>query len=168
MDIKQMRKALRKAGVDEPKANADVMPAFYEMLRQDEARIGNEKGGKPEPVIGPSIEPEKSNENIEAPIAPVTEPVIELVSTNLWTYVGSGDEPPYMINFMGMQKFVRGQATKVSPDVVEKIKNHICFVKGSVDMDAMFKNDEKEKELVNKKREVDIQIQARIDRVNKS
>jgi len=165
MDIKQMRKALRKAGVDEPGKNADVMPAYYEMLKKNEPVPDNET------VEGPVKEEfsDPASNVIEDTIEVAgSSPVIELVSTNLWTYVGSGDEPPYMINFMGMQKFVRGQATKVRPEVVEKIKNHICFVKGSVDMDAMFKNDEKEKELVNKKREVDIQIQARIDRVNKS
>ena len=115
-----MRKAL---GKDAPEADADVMPAYYAMLKK------KEKAKTPEPVVGPSIEPE-----IDSHVAPataplidvesktfatVTAPIVELVSTNIWTYIGSGDEPPYMINFMSKQRFVRGDPVEVTdPDLI--------------------------------------------------
>jgi len=188
MDIKDMRKALRDAGQPVPRSNADVMPAYYAMLKDNEARIGNEtfpgiEKEHPLNVIENSahVEVETSAEipeielkdtvlNLENPGFPLSknQSIVKLASTNIYTYIGSGDEPPHMINFMGMQKFIRGQAVEVkNPVVIDKINSHRCFVKGKVDQEKLFESDEKEKARADEQRNIDQQTQARIDRVNK-
>lgn len=85
---------------------------------------------------------------------------------NEYTYIGSGDEPPHMINFMGQQKFFRGDLTVVNnPDVLAKIRNHACFVKGSYDKDKLFDNDEEAKKGVEDQRLKDRQMQGAADRL---
>lgn len=86
------------------------------------------------------------------------QPIVKIASSNIYTYIGSGDEPPHMINFMGMQKFVRGIPVEVSPEVAKKIKNNRSFVKGKYDMELAFENDQNEKEKADKRRELDRQI----------
>lgn len=55
-----------------------------------------------------------------------------------YTYVGAGTDIPDVIKFMGLQEFVRGEETAVTnPRVLEKIKDHPCFVKGAADRKAM-------------------------------
>lgn len=64
----------------------------------------------------------------------------------VYTYIGGGADSPRIINFMGRQKFVRGQATKVTePALLEKLKGHPTFVEGEADEETLFKIDEEGK-----------------------
>ena len=56
-------------------------------------------------------------------------------------YVGYGDEPPHMIDFLGVQRMVRGQKypiSEINPSALEKMQGHRCFVFGDFDSDDMF------------------------------
>lgn len=87
------------------------------------------------------------------------------LSTNQWTYIGAGDSPPHLIKFMGIQVFMRGQPTTVTdPLVLEKIKNNHCFVKGEIDKEEMYANDELEKKRAEKRREEDLKLQIEVER----
>lgn len=158
MEIKKMRQVLRDAEQPVPRSNADVMPAYYDYLNS---------------LKGEDAEPQESNviegsAHVDAEV-PAVSPVVKLVADNIYTYIGSGDEPPHMINFMGLQKFIRGQAVEVTnPVVIGKIGSHRCFVKGKIDQEKLFENDEKEKIRADEQRKTDQQTQAMIDRVNKS
>jgi hypothetical protein len=77
-----------------------------------------------------------------------------------YTYIGSGDEPPQITNFMGLQVFLRGQETEVTnPVVLEKIKHHPCFVAGPVDPAKLIENDQLAKKIAQGQRTRDSQIQ---------
>jgi hypothetical protein len=83
----------------------------------------------------------------------VEAPVIEEVEEEVWTYVGSGHEPPQVTNFMGRQVFMRGHPVKVTdPLVLMKIKNHRCFVKGTIKGEKLIEQDQKEKAIFEQKR----------------
>ena len=48
-----------------------------------------------------------------------------------YTYIGGGENSPSVINFMGLQKFVRGELTEVTdPAVLAKLSGVTTFVKG--------------------------------------
>lgn len=148
MDTKEMRQKLREAGHHVPRSNEETIEAY------------NKAFGAEDTQCGPSeATPVKEVESAQ---------VIKLVSTNLWTYIGAGDTPPHMINFMGMQKFIRGQAVEVThPDVLEKIKHNPCFVKGKVDQEILFKRDEEARERVEKQRFEDLKLQIEMERRNR-
>lgn len=81
-------------------------------------------------------------------------------SENIYTYIGAGHEPPSVIKFMGIQSFIRGKATVVTnPTVLEKIKNHPCFVKGEVEADELVERDSEADRRVEEQRQKDIQTQ---------
>lgn len=93
---------------------------------------------------------------------------IKLVQKNIYTYVGSGDTPPHMTKFMGIQVFVRGQPTEVTdPLILSKITTHSCFVKGEANLDLMHENDEKERKLAEHQVEEDQKTQIAVDRQNR-
>lgn len=99
----------------------------------------------------------------EAPEKPLT----IVPSENEYTYVGSGETPPHMIKFMGIQVFSRGQLTKVTnPEVLAKIKNNQSFVKGAVSQDDLYDADMKAKEKADLQREEDVKTQIHFDRQN--
>ena len=131
-----MRQELREAGKHVPRSNKDTEEAYSKMTCGE--------------VL--AIPPIKSKEECS------TETVVKLVSSNIYTYVGAGDTPPHMINFMGMQNFIRGQATEVTNQtVLDKIKTNPCFKKGKVNMDELFEKDKIEKnkaEEQNKKNQI--------------
>jgi hypothetical protein len=159
MKTADMRQALRDKGIPVRRSNEDVQADYNEMKKKEtEEQQGIEKLTEGQVKLL-----SEAKKELDAEIPP-----IRLASTNEWTYIGAGDEPPHMINFMGMQKFVRGQATSVSnPLVIEKIKSHRCFVKGSVDPEVLFTNDEKAKKEVELKREEDVKIQIMAERANR-
>lgn len=144
MEPKEMRVKLKEAGVTCPVSNADVVKKFNEAF-------------SPNIMVGP---PPQDME--------VIAPVVKLVSSNIYTYIGSGDEPPHMINFMGLQNFVRGTAIEVTnPDVIAKIQNNPSFVKGEYDSDLMFESDEKEKKRAGEQRKSDAKIEALMVKANR-
>lgn len=84
-----------------------------------------------------------------------------------WTYVGFGDTPPHMVNFMGMQVFVRGQPVMVTDErVLAKIDNR-CFVRGKANMEEAYASDELAAKRVQKQREEDVKTQIIVDRANR-
>lgn len=100
------------------------------------------------------------NEKFPEDAQEVTEVVKPVKSENVYTYIGSGHEPPSVIKFMGIQSFIRGKSTVVTnPVVLEKIKNHPCFVKGEVEADELVERDSKEDKRVEEQRQKDIQTQ---------
>jgi hypothetical protein len=146
MNTKKMREELREAGKPVPRSNKDLEIAYAEF-----------KGM----VTGNGV-PEQEPKG-------VIKPVVKLVSSNIYTYIGAGDEPPHMINFMGLQNFVRGQPTEVNnPEVIEKVSHHACFVKGEADTELMFKNDELEKKKADEQRHIDACTQIEAERGNKA
>ena len=85
-----------------------------------------------------------------------------------YTYVGSGDTPPHMIKFMGIQNFVRGQPVFVTDArVLAKIGTNRSFVKGKADMEEAFKQDELAAKRAEKQREEDTKIQIMVERANR-
>jgi len=143
MEVKQMREVLKDAGVNPvPRSNKDVIALYNQKFSQTD---------------------------IEDVVEKTEEKVVSIESTGrTFTYIGSGDEPPHLINFMGMQKFVRGQATKVSnPLVLAKISNNSAFVSGKIDSDLMFTRDEAEKKKANDQREKDRVMNERCELANK-
>jgi len=94
------------------------------------------------------------------------EPIV--IQKNIYTYVGAGDEPPHMVNFMGRQKFVRGQAVEVAdPEVLAKIDKNRCFVRGEVDPEQMFASDKIEKKKADEQRKMDFATNIAAQRANR-
>lgn len=94
--------------------------------------------------------------------------VTELPVSDGWTYIGAGDEPPHMICFMGKQNFVRGQLTQVADkEVLAKLENNHCFIKGEYNMDDAFKADKAAAKVVQLKREEDVKTQIHMERANR-
>lgn len=60
-----------------------------------------------------------------------------------YTYIGGGEDSPRVINFMGKQKFVRGELTTVTdPEVLAKLDGASTFVKGKADQETLHRIDE--------------------------
>lgn len=79
----------------------------------------------------------------------------------VFTYVGGGEDSPRVINFMGMQQFVRGRATAVTnPVVLSKIRNNPTFVEGEVDEEELYAYDEKAKAEADAQRAEDRVVEA--------
>jgi len=103
----------------------------------------------------------RSNEDVEKAYLEMTVEDRPKPEGELVTYIGSGDEPPHMIDFMGRQKFVRGQSILVTdPVVLAKIPTHKCFVFGEVNQDELFKQDDLAKKRAAKQRQLDAEKQA--------
>lgn len=80
----------------------------------------------------------------------------------IYTYVGGGESSPNVIQFMGIQKFVRGKATEVTdPVVLAKLKGHPTFVEGEVEMEDLHEYDETAKTEADAQRKKDIETNAR-------
>lgn len=78
------------------------------------------------------------------------------------TYIGQGEDPPRVIDFMGQHRFIRGQVAYVKNGMLlEKICNNPCFVMGEVGMETLHENDAKAKELADEQRRADIIANAR-------
>ena len=123
MNTKDMRAALKDVVEVVPRNNEDVVALFKEKF--------------PEVIIEDAVE----------------KAVVEEVEEEVWTYVGSGHEPPQVTNFMGRQVFMRGHPVKVTdPLVLMKIKNHGCFVKGTIKGEKLIEQDQKEKTIFEQKR----------------
>lgn len=100
------------------------------------------------------------NEKFPEDVQEVTEVVKPVKSDNIYTYIGAGHEPPSVIKFMGLQSFIRGKATTITdPRVLEKVKNHRCFVKGEVEADELVDRDSSEDKRVEDQRQKDMQTQ---------
>lgn len=148
MNTKEMRQALREAGHHVPRSNKETIEAY------NKAFPAADKWSEEEVKVTEARNVESSKTN-----------VVKLASSNVFTYIGAGDTPPHMIDFMGRQKFIRGMATPVEdPVVVKAISNHKCFVKGEVDKDVMFKSDEIERKKAEEQLKKDRILQAEIER----
>ena len=144
MQPNEMRAELKEAGITCPVSNKDVIAKYNEAF--------------------PKVD---GGSEISTPTNS-TPQIVTLASTNIYTYVGVGDEPPHMINFMGLQKFIRGDATEVTDlAVIEKIQNHPCFTKGAINKDILFENDEQAKKKAQAQRDEDVKTQIAIDRINR-
>lgn len=74
----------------------------------------------------------------------------------VFTYVGGGEDSPRVINFMGMQKFVRGQATEVvDPVVLAKIAKNPTFIEGEVEQEELHTYDEEARKEADEQRRKD-------------
>lgn len=52
----------------------------------------------------------------------------------IYTYIGGGDTPPRITNFMGKQEFIIGEPTEVTdPQLLVILEKHRSFKKGEVD-----------------------------------
>jgi len=78
------------------------------------------------------------------------------------TYIGQGEDPPRVIDFMGQHRFIRGQVAYVKNGaLLEKIRNNPCFAMGEVGMETLHENDTKAKELADAQRKADAIANAR-------
>lgn len=94
--------------------------------------------------------------------APVEAPKVEKPKTNgiVYTYIGKGAESPRIVNLMGLQKFVRGQATEVThPALLEKLPGITTFVEGEADQETLHKIDEEGSAAEKEQRELDRQAE---------
>lgn len=143
MNVKEMREYLKDKVATVPRSNKDVELLYRKMN-------GLEVQEMVQDVPREAIEPKAVSTGEE------------------WTYVGWGDTPPHMIKFMGIQNFIRGTPVKVTdPRVLEKIKDNRSFVKGAVDMDKIFEQDELAAKKAQKQREEDQKIQIMVERENR-
>lgn len=85
---------------------------------------------------------------------------VEEVPENVFTYVGAGESPPTVINFMGVQEFVRGEPVLVTnEELLKKIVNNPSFVRGTVDMRTLHEGDKQAAREAAEKRKRDALIQ---------
>lgn len=182
MEVKEMREAMKIAGETVPRSNADVISAYG--LMQELGTPPVDEGPTTEEIA----EAEAENDAFEKVIADAESEMLAVTNSKVieipavvkpkfkaqtldgevYTYVGFGDTPPHMIKFMGLQNFIRGQATTVTRiDVLEKIKNHKCFVKGEVDPDVLFGNDKVAAAKAQFRRDEDMKLQIVMDRKNR-
>lgn len=96
------------------------------------------------------------------------EPTVETTDENVryFTYIGAGEGSPYVINFMGKQRFTRGQATPVSdPELLAKLDGGIAtFVEGEIEMETIHEIDSEAKNEADKKRALDLEINAKFSK----
>lgn len=142
MNTKDMRVALKDMVDVVPRNNEDVIALFKEKF--PDVQLDPEiKVAHLSPIIANG---EKWNHLYLSP-------TIEEVEEEVWTYVGSGHEPPQVTNFMGRQVFMRGYPVKVTdPLVLMKIKNHRCFIKGAIEGEKLIEQDQKETAIFEQKR----------------
>lgn len=88
---------------------------------------------------------------------------------NVFTYVGQGEDPPRVINFMGMQKFVRGVPVEVTnPMVLNKIAINPSFVQGEVDQEVLHEQDQKAAEEAEDQRVKDRALNAAVKKKHRT
>ena len=79
----------------------------------------------------------------------------------IYTYVGGGEDSPRVINFMGRQKFVRGEATEVTDqELLKKIVGNPTFVEGEVALEELHEYDEEAKKEAEAQRKKDARTNA--------
>lgn len=156
MEPKDMRVALKEAGQPVPVKNADVVEAYNAAV---------DMGLIDEPV---ETSAEETEETPEVP-EPEVKTKEKKSAGKVITYIGSGDTPPYMINFMGRQKFMRGKAVEVTdPVVLAKIKDNASFIEGELeDESVLFENDEEAAAHAKAMRDRDAEMQKEADKRNK-
>ena len=144
MNIKEKREFLKDRVTTVPRSNADVEKLYNEM-----------------------IEPAQTVEPMT--VEPVEVKPADVSASDEYTYVGYGDTPPHMINFMGLQVFMRGTPVKVTnPRVLEKVKVNRSFVKGKADINKMHEQDELAAKRAQKQREEDLKMQIEVERQNRA
>ena len=80
----------------------------------------------------------------------------------IYTYIGQGEDAPAMINFMGRQEFMIGEAVDVTNEtLLEKLKGNQSFKEGEVDRKVIIKAAQKAKEKANERRKDDKELNAR-------
>ncbi len=85
----------------------------------------------------------------------------------IYTYIGKGEDSPRVINFMGKQKFIRGQATEVTdPEVLRKVKDNPTFVEGEADQETLHEIDEQARLEAEEQRLKDARTNAAAQRKN--
>lgn len=143
MNTVEMRKALKEKGLNVPRSNESMIELYNETFKTAD-------------------EPEKVFETAEV-VSNVTK------IDELWTYVGSGVEPPHKIKFMNIQWFTRGIAEKVTdPLLLSKLNNNSSFVKGKVDdMSVYYEQEKAEADRVQKVKDEEVKIQIAMDRQNR-
>lgn len=78
-----------------------------------------------------------------------------------YTYVGGGEASPHVINFMGKQRFVRGEPVEITdPILLQKLANHPCFVDGEIDPKQLHEYDAEEAEKAAEQRKKDEKLNA--------
>jgi len=103
----------------------------------------------------------------EAP-APTEEKQVEVKKKGQkareFTYIGGGEGSPHVINFMGKQKFVRGQLTEVTdPEVLAKLDGGVStIIEGPADAELLHQIDSEAKEAADAARASDAAINARV------
>lgn len=155
MKTAEMRKVLKDAGQKVPRNNPDVEKAYQEWKISSAIVVDTDETTRDVVIEGLDIDGKPIKETIK------------LVSSNVYTYVGMGDEPPHKIKFMGVQWFTRGLPTEVDQSILEKVSKHACFRKGKVNMDEFYEKDVEEKKKADRQREEDLKLQIEIERVNR-
>lgn len=94
------------------------------------------------------------------------EPVVNEKKTKIvFTYVGGGEDSPRVINFMGRQRFVRGQPTEVTDqELLSKIRGCPTFVEGTVDEEELHDYDIKAKAEADDQRKADNKMQRLVEK----
>ena len=78
------------------------------------------------------------------------------VPENFFTYVGAGQSPPPVINFMGKEEFVRGEGKVVTnTEVLHKLRNHPCFINGVVSQKELYQRDKEASVIAEKNQQRD-------------
>jgi len=149
METKDKRAKLQEAGLSVPRSNEDVDKAFDEAVEAGMVQVDPETPAPPAPPAPPAAPPEptQSTEPVETEKTDEedydTPPMPKGEGGEVFTYVGAGTEPPFMIDFMGLQKFVRGTPERVKNEVVlKKIRHNPSFVAGIVSRKVLFANDQ--------------------------
>lgn len=161
MKTVEMRKILREAGEPVPRNNVDVKEAYHAFMENQLETPLIESDEESIKIIAESSSGDGNISKSDIKSA------IKLVSSNVYTYVGKGDEPPHRIKFMGIQWFTRGVAVEVKPEILESVSRHDCFRKGKVDMDEFYESDLKEAKKAEDQRFEDQKLQIEAERVNR-
>lgn len=142
MEVKEMRAILKELDIKVPQKNSAVVELYNKEFDANE-------------VIEEEVKNDKALKSV--------------VSDNEYTYIGQGDTPPQIIKFMGLQVFTRGVATPVTdPVVLEKVKTNSSFVKGEIDGELLYANDEAAKKKVQAIRDEDVKLDIYMQRKNRS
>ena len=141
MTPKAMRAELKENGLKTPRSNEDLLDAYIQY------KSGSE----------PKTEPKTDSK------------VLSVVpKENEYTYIGQGDTPPQMINFMGKQIFLRGEKTTViDSELIDKIKNNPSFVKGDFSREDLMESDKKWAKHAKNTREEHVKMEIEMQRKNR-
>lgn len=98
-----------------------------------------------------------------------TEGTKEDKTAGVYTYVGAGEDSPRIIVFMGKQKFIRGEAVKVTdPVLLRKIVGNPSFVEGEVKQEMLHEMDDTAKKEADEQRREDKKINALFQKKHKT